>query len=122
MRRPGANGYICGIGSIAGDRGRRGNPVYGASKAGLAHYLEALHTRLARYGVGVTTIKPGFVDTAMTKGMPGLFWLASPKQAAEAILSATLTKRREVYVLGRWRLVAFVVKNFPTFLFKYLSI
>ena len=68
----------------AGERGRRGNPAYCTAKSALSTYLESLRNRLARYGVNVVTIKPGFVDTAMTKGKPGLFWLISPEQAATA--------------------------------------
>ena len=63
-------GTIVGIGSVAGDRGRCGNPAYGAAKAGLHAYLEALRNRVARRGVRVVTIKPGFVDTAMSRGLP----------------------------------------------------
>jgi len=115
-------GHIVAIGSIAGDRGRRGNPVYCSSKAALAFYMESLRNRLARYGVGVTTIKPGFVDTAMTKGLPGLFWLISPERAAQIILSAVRRNASSVYVPARWGLVAFVIRNIPTQIFRYLSV
>src|ERR1041384_2816628 len=70
-------GTILGISSIAGERGRRGNPAYCTTKAALTTYLESLRNRCARYGVNVVTIKPGFVDTAMTRGMKGLFWVIS---------------------------------------------
>ena len=115
-------GHIAAIGSIAGVRGRRGNPVYCSSKAALHAYMESLRNRLARYGVGVTTIKPGFVDTVMTKGMPGLFWLISPKEAAARILRAVDRGRGEIFVPGRWVLVATIVRCIPSFIFKYLGI
>ncbi len=81
-----AGTLVC-ISSVAGVRGRRGNPVYGASKAGLTAYYEALRNRLARYGVNVVTIKPGYIDTAMTQGQAGLFWLISAESAARQSLA-----------------------------------
>ena len=77
-------GTIAGISSIAGERGRRGNPGYCTSKAALSTYLESLRNRLSRYGVNVVTIKPGFVDTAMTRGKKGLFWLVSAERSGVA--------------------------------------
>ena len=85
------SGTIVGISSIAGERGRRGNPAYCTSKAALTTYLESLRNRTSRYGVNVVTIKPGFVDTQMTRGMKGLFWLVSPRRAAA--LSIVLARR-----------------------------
>ena len=67
-------GTLLGISSVSGERGRRGAPGYAASKAGLTAWLEALRNRLARFGVNVVTVKPGFVDTAMTRGRPGARW------------------------------------------------
>jgi NAD(P)-dependent dehydrogenase (short-subunit alcohol dehydrogenase family) len=67
------SGTIVGIASIAGDRGRRGNPAYGTSKAAMSHYLEALRNRLGEYGVHVCTIRPGYVDTVMTSRLPNPF-------------------------------------------------
>ena len=115
-------GTIVGIGSIAGDRGRRGNPAYCTSKAALATYMESLRNRLGRYGVNIVTIKPGFVDTAMTKGKPGLIWLISPDEAAARILDAARAGRNVAYVPGQWRLVGWVLKSIPSFLFRRLSI
>jgi len=116
------NGTIVGISSIAADRGRRGNPAYGASKAALDHFLEALRNRLSRYGVNVVTIKPGFVDTALTRGMPGLFWLISPDQAAAQILAAARRGSITAYVPWRWRLVGLVIRSIPSFLFRRMKI
>lgn len=121
FERAGA-GTIIGISSIAADRGRRGNPAYGASKAALDHFLEALRNRLSRRGVNVVTIKPGFVDTDLTKGMPGLFWLISPDQAAEKILAAARRGSVTAYVPARWRLVGLIIRSIPSFLFRRLKI
>ncbi|MBV8167372.1 MAG: SDR family NAD(P)-dependent oxidoreductase, partial [Alphaproteobacteria bacterium] len=74
----GKQGHVVVLGSVAGDRGRLKNYVYGSAKAGLATFTAGLRNRLFRAGVLVTTVKPGFVDTAMTWGLPGLFLVASP--------------------------------------------
>jgi len=116
------SGTIVGVSSIAGDRGRKGNPVYCTSKAALDTYLEALRNRLSECGVHVCTIKPGYVDTAMTRGMKGLFWVASPKQAAAHVLSAARNRTNVRYVLRRWWLVGTVIKSIPSFLFRHLNI
>lgn len=115
-------GTLVGISSIAGERGRKGNPVYGATKAAMNHYLEALRNRLAERGAHVVTIKPGFVETAMTAGMGKLLWLIGPKVAARAILKAVDGRANERFVPCRWWLVAFVIRNIPSFVFKKLSV
>jgi NAD(P)-dependent dehydrogenase (short-subunit alcohol dehydrogenase family) len=116
-------GTIVGISSIAGERGRRGNPAYCTSKAALTVYLEALRNRLARYGVNVVTIKPGFVDTAMTRGMKGLFWLVSPEQASSRSLA--LARRgtgASAFVPARWALVAMIIRAIPSFVFRRMNL
>ena len=115
-------GTIVGIGSIAGDRGRSGNPGYNTSKAALHTYLEALYNRIRRTGARVTTIKPGFVATPMTEGVPGLFWVISADRAAELILKAARKGRRVAYVPGRWRLVSLVIQSIPAVVFRYLKV
>jgi NAD(P)-dependent dehydrogenase (short-subunit alcohol dehydrogenase family) len=115
-------GTIVGIASIAGDRGRRGNPAYGASKAALEHFLEALRNRLWQRGVAVVTIKPGFVDTDLTRGLPKLFWLISADEAAEKILAAARRGPVTAYVPARWRLVGLIIRSIPSFLFRKLKI
>ncbi len=115
-------GTVVGIGSIAGDRGRRGNPAYCTSKAAFATYLESLRNRVARFGVKVVTIKPGFVDTAMTHGMSGLLWLISADRAAELVLKAARRGSTVVYVPGRWRLVGTVLRAIPSFIFRRLNV
>lgn len=114
-------GTIIGISSIAGDRGRRGNPGYCASKAALNSYLESLRNRVGRLGVRVVTVKPGFVDTPMTQGKPGLFWLVSPEKAAWLSLRAAAKGRNVTYVPWRWSLVGFVIRAIPSFLFRHLN-
>jgi NAD(P)-dependent dehydrogenase (short-subunit alcohol dehydrogenase family) len=115
-------GAIVGIGSIAGDRGRRGNPAYCTSKAALATFLESLRNRLARFGVNVVTIKPGFIDTDMTRGMPGLFWLINADRAAELIIKAARSGSGTAYIPGRWRFVGLIVRSIPSRIFRYLSV
>ena len=114
-------GTIVGISSVAGDRGRRGNPVYGATKAALNAYLESLRNRIERTGAFVVTVKPGPVDTPMTAGLsvPGMIPV---DQAAREILAAAKDKQRVVYVPGKWRVIMTVIKAIPAPVFKYLNI
>jgi len=115
-------GTIVGISSIAGERGRRGAPAYCTSKAALSTYLESLRNRCSRYGVNVVTVKPGFVDTAMTRGKKGLFWLISPEQAArQALALARRGGGASGFVPARWALVAAVVRMLPSFIFRRLN-
>ncbi len=114
-------GHIVGISSIAGDRGRVGSPAYNASKAGLDTYLEALRNRLSRYGIVVTTIKPGFVDTDLLKNAPKTFWVVSPEEAAARTLTAIRRRRQVAYVPSRWQFVSLVVRSVPSFIFRRLS-
>jgi short-subunit dehydrogenase len=114
------SGTLIGISSVAGDRGRKGNPMYGASKAAMTHYLEALRNRLAEVGVHVCTIKPGFVDTAMTRGKH-VFWLISPEAAARTILSAARRRVNTRYVPLRWMAVMTAVRLIPSAIFRHLS-
>lgn len=116
------SGSIVGISSIAGDRGRKGNPVYGTTKAAMNTYLEALRNRLGEDGVHVLTIKPGFVDTAMTKGLPGLFWLISADRAAELVLKAVRSQAQVRYVPKRWWFVGTVIRCIPSFVFRKMNV
>lgn len=114
-------GHIVGISSIAADRGRRLNPTYNASKAGLETYLEALRNRLTRHGITVTTIKPGFVDTVKLENAPNTFWVISPAEAASQIYRAIRRKKQTVYIPGRWRFVSLIVQLIPSFLFRRMN-
>jgi short-subunit dehydrogenase len=115
-------GTIVGIGSVAGDRGRCKNPGYNTTKAGLHTYLEALRNRIGRYGVRVVTIKPGFVQTPMTEGLPGMFWLLSADRAAEIILRKARRGAVTAYAPARWRLVMWIIRSIPSFIFKRLKV
>ncbi len=116
------SGTLIGVSSIAGDRGRRGNPAYCTSKAAMNTYLEALRNRLCVHGVKVCTIRPGYIDTDMTKGMEGLFWLISADQAAESILKAARGGANVRYVPFRWAIVGLVIRNIPSFVFRRLNL
>jgi short-subunit dehydrogenase len=117
-----ACGTVVGVGSVAGDRGRIGNYVYGAAKAGLATYLSGLRNRLTRAGGHVVTVKPGFVDTSMTWGIEGMFLVASPDKVAGDILRAVEKKRNVIYTPGFWWLIMTIIKLVPERIFKKLSI
>ena len=116
------SGTMVGISSVSGERGRRGNPAYGSSKAALTSLMESYRNRLSRYGVHVVTIKPGFIDTAMTKGKPGLLWLISADEAAKKILSAIRSGKNTAYIPGQWRLVSGLLKIIPSFVFRRLPV
>jgi len=115
-------GTLVGVSSIAADRGRKGNPVYCTTKAAMATYLEALRNRLSEVGVHVCTIKPGFIDTPMTEGLEGLFWLISADEAARQILAAARNRVNVRYVPVRWWLVGTIIKLIPSFVFRKLNI
>lgn len=114
------SGHIVGISSIAGERGRVGNPAYNASKAGLNTYLEALRNRLTRHGVTVTTIKPGFVDTRLLANAGKAFWVISPESAAAQIFRTIELGRQEAYVPARWAFVALIIRHIPSTIFRRL--
>ncbi|MDE0178718.1 MAG: SDR family oxidoreductase [Gammaproteobacteria bacterium] len=117
------HGTLVGIGSIAGERGRRSNYAYGSAKSGFTTFLSGLRSRLLRSGVHVVTVKPGYVRTRMTDHLelPALL-TAEPEDVAEAIARA-IRKRRDVVFVGRlWRPVAFVVRAMPESIFKRISL
>lgn len=114
-------GCIVGISSIAGERGRIGNPVYNTSKAALSTYLEALRNRLARRGVSVTTIKPGVVDTDMSKHAAQKLWLVSADEVARQTIAAARSGAVVKYIPSKWRLVSMVLHLLPSFIFRRLS-
>ena len=113
------SGTIIGISSVAGDRGRASNYVYGSAKAGLSTFLSGLRNRLARSGVHVVTVKPGFVHTAMTEGLnlPPLL-TAESEDVGNSIFRAVQKKKNVVYVKSRWLLIMTVIKLLPEFIFK----
>ncbi|MBC8141222.1 MAG: SDR family NAD(P)-dependent oxidoreductase [Armatimonadetes bacterium] len=115
-------GTIVGIGSVAGDRGRRAAPVYGATKAALETYLESLRNRAGGTAVRVVTIKPGPIDTAMTKGMDKLPLLLPVSEAARQIVKAAGGGAEVVYVPGAWAIIMAVIRAVPSALFRKLNI
>ncbi len=118
---PQKRGFIIGITSVAGDRGRQSNYVYGAAKGALSLFLQGLRNRLYASGVRVITVKPGFVDTAMTFGLPGLFLVASPQDIGERI-ARTLHKSADVvYLPGFWRFIMLIIKHVPEPIFKRMK-
>lgn len=116
------HGFIVGITSVAGDRGRQSNYTYGAAKGGLALYLQGLRNRLYRSKIQVLTVKPGFVDTAMTYGMPGMFLVASPDKVAADIMKALKRGHNVVYTPGFWLGIMWVIRHIPERVFKRLSL
>lgn len=115
-------GTIVGVGSVAGDRGRLGNYVYGSSKAGFHAYLSGLRNRLGRSGVHVVTVKPGTVDTAMTWGMDKLPFLAQPEKVAADIVKAADKKKDVLYTPIIWWPVMTIIRTIPERIFKKLQI
>jgi short-subunit dehydrogenase len=116
------NGTIVGVSSVAGDRGRASNYVYGSAKAGFSAFLSGLRARASRGGVHVVTVKPGFVRTKMTEGMKliGPLTVDAPV-VGDAILNAVEKKTDVVYVSGKWRLVMLIIKTLPEAVFKKLK-
>nr|WP_249809744.1 SDR family oxidoreductase [Bradyrhizobium sp. 139] len=116
------SGTIVGVSSVAGDRGRASNYVYGSAKAGFSAFLSGLRARASRGGVHVVTVKPGFVRTRMTEGMKliGPLTVEAPV-VGDAILAAVEKKTDVVYVSGKWRLVMLIIKTLPEAVFKKLK-
>lgn len=116
------NGFIIGISSVAGERGRQSNYIYGSAKGALSLFLQGLRNRLSKCGVHVMTVKPGFVDTKMTFGKPGMFLVANPEQVATAVIKALQKKKNIAYVPWFWFWIMSIIRSIPEFLFKKLSL
>ena len=116
-----SEGFICALSSVAGDRGRQSNYLYGSAKGGLTTYLQGLRNRLYGAGVHVITVKPGFVDTRMVFGAARLPLIASPEAAARGIYRAIIQRKDVVYVPAFWRLIMLVVCALPESVFKRLK-
>lgn len=117
------SGTLVGISSVAGERGRATNYVYGAAKAGFTAYLSGLRNRLADTGVHVITVLPGFVDTKMTEGMdlPGPL-TAAPEEVGHAVLRAVEKGRNVIYIRPVWQLVMAIIRNIPEPIFKKMKL
>lgn len=117
------SGTIVGISSVAGDRGRATNYVYGSAKAGFTAFLSGMRNRLAKRGVHVVTVLPGFVATQMTEGMDLPAKLtAEPNEVADAIARAVERKKDVIYVRPIWRLIMLIIRNTPERIFKVMKI
>jgi short-subunit dehydrogenase len=114
-------GFLCALSSVAGDRGRQSNYLYGAAKGGLTTFLEGLRNRLYHRGVHVVTVKPGFVDTRMVFGKPRLPLVASPERVARDIYRAIEKRKDVVYVPWFWRWIMLVIRSIPEPIFKRLK-
>jgi decaprenylphospho-beta-D-erythro-pentofuranosid-2-ulose 2-reductase len=115
-------GVLAVISSVAGDRGRKSNYLYGSSKAGLSAFLGGLRNRVDREGVTVLTIKPGPVKTAMTAGMKGSEKFADVDKVASSIANAIDKRGDTLYVPFQWQPIMFVIRNIPERLFKKLNL
>jgi short-subunit dehydrogenase len=119
---PRQRGYLCVLSSVAGDRGRPSNYLYGASKAALTAYLDGLRARLHSAGVDVITVKPGPVDTAMTWGRERLVLAASPERVAAAACRAIRRHRGTIYTPWFWRPIMALVRAIPEPIFKRMKL
>lgn len=115
------NGTIAVITSVAGDRGRQSNFVYGAAKSMVSTYLQGMRGKLLPYKVHVVDIRPGLVDSPMTAHIKkGLLW-SSPEKIAGKIVGSIAARKHTVYAPGYWRGIMFVVRLIPEFIFKRLK-
>lgn len=116
------SGTIIGISSVAGDRGRQSNFIYGSAKAGFSAYLSGLRNYLFHKGVHVLTVKPGFVRTKMTEGLPlNPKLTAEPEQVAADVLNAADSKKNVLYTRWMWKYIMAIVCSIPEFIFKKLK-
>lgn len=111
-------GWLIGISSVAGDRGRMSNYVYGSAKGGFTIFLSGLRARLQKVGVPVLTVKPGFLDTPMTYGKKGVFLAGNPWVIGEKILVALEKGKDSIYLPGFWKLIMTIIKSVPEKVFK----
>jgi decaprenylphospho-beta-D-erythro-pentofuranosid-2-ulose 2-reductase len=117
------SGVLIVIGSVAGDRGRRSNFIYGACKGGLARLVEGISHKLAPLGARAVVVKPGFVDTPMTAAFEkkGLLW-AKPEAVAAVIVKAEESGGPVIYAPFFWRFIMLVIRHLPAFVFNKLNI
>lgn len=115
-------GSIAIIGSVAGDRGRRSNYVYGAAKGLVTRYAQGLQHRFAGTGVNVSLIKPGPTNTPMTAAMKGSEKFATPEEVAKTITSGIAAKKSVIYAPRKWWLIMMVIRHLPSFIFNKINI
>lgn len=117
------SGTLVGISSVAGERGRATNYVYGSAKAGFTAYLSGLRNRLVQKGVHVVTVLPGFVATQMTEGLDLPEKLtAQPNEVADAIATAIARKKNVIHVRRVWQLIMAIIRNIPEPIFKKMKL
>ncbi|NQY05012.1 MAG: SDR family oxidoreductase [Flavobacteriaceae bacterium] len=117
------SGFILGISSVAGDRGRGSNYIYGSAKAGFTTYLDGLRNRLHRHGVHVMTVKPGFITTKMTEHLHLSGPLtASPERVAKEVLSGIKNGKNTLYTKWIWKWIMFIIGAIPEFMFKKMKL
>jgi len=109
----GGGGTLCVFSSVAGERGRKPVIIYGAAKAGLSHYLEGLDHKFSSQGLTVVTVKPGFVKTSMTAGLPAPPFAGDPDKVAKLVLTAIEKKKPVAYVPRPWSLIMFIIRLLP---------
>lgn len=115
-------GTLAVIGSVAGDRGRKSNYVYGAAKGLVDRYLQGLRHRFAGSGVKIAVIKPGPTDTPMTAHLKGSAKLAPVEDVARDIVKALEQGREVIYAPGKWRVIMLVIRHLPGFVFNKMNI
>lgn len=115
-------GHLVGISSLASQTGSAYSPEYHATKAFMANYMSGLRMRSAKYNpnVFVTDIRPGFVDTPMTKQNKGMFWVATPEKAAQQIAVAIAARKKVAYITKRYQIIAILLKILPEWLIAKL--
>jgi short-subunit dehydrogenase len=117
------SGGIIGISSVAGERGRQSNYLYGSAKAGFSAYLSGLRNSVFPLGIHVMSVYPGFVSTKMTRGLPlPKLLLAQPEEVAEEIFNSWKKKKNICYAPSYWRIIMWVIKCIPESVFKRLKL
>jgi decaprenylphospho-beta-D-erythro-pentofuranosid-2-ulose 2-reductase len=114
-------GTLCAFSSVAGERGRKPVIIYGAAKAGLSHYLEGLDHKFSGQGLTVVNIKPGFVKTSMTAGLPAPPFAGDPDNVAKLVLTAIEKKKPVAYVPRPWSLIMFIIRLLPRAVMRKLN-
>lgn len=114
-------GTLCVFSSVAGERGRKPVILYGASKAGLSAYLEGLDHKFHAAGLRVITVKPGFVKTSMTEGLPSPPFAGEAEEVAKAVARAIKRGQPVVYAPKIWSLVMLVIRSLPRFVMRRIS-
>lgn len=115
-------GFVIGISSVAGDRGRAENYVYGAAKAGFTTYLQGLRQRLFSNKIRIITVKPGYVDTPMVYGRPDVMFAANPEKVGATIARSLKRSRNVFYVPWFWEILMGIVKIIPEFIYQRMKI